>query len=94
MEIIEDIIGPNPWVSHLVVFPKPKDPEGLRICVNKRWPNIAIRRENHANSIVDDFVHSLNGTTVFSELDLTFAYHQVKLVEQPRYITAFAIHVG
>ena len=94
MGIIEDATGPTPWVSPLVVFPKPKDPESLRICVDMRCPNVAIRRENHVTPTVDDFVHGLNGATVFSKLDLTSAYHQIELDEQSRYITTFATHVG
>ena len=94
MGIIEDAIGPTPWVSPLVVFPKPKDPDILRICVDMRRPNVAIRRDNHVTPTVDDFVHGLNGATVFSKLDLTSAYHQIELDEQSRYITSFATHVG
>ena len=94
MGIIEDAKGPTPWVSPLVVFPKPKDPENLRICVDMRCPNVAIKRENHVTPTVDDFVHGLNGATVFSKLDLTSAYHQIELDEQSRYITKFATHVG
>ena len=94
MGIIEDAKGPTPWVSPIVVFPKPKDPENLRICVDIRCPNVAIKRENHVTPTIDDFVHGLNGATVFSKLDLTSAYHQIELDEQSRYITTFATHVG
>ena len=94
MGIIKDAKGPTPWVSPLVVFPKPKDPENLRICVDMRCPNVAIKRENYLTPTADDFVHGLNGSTVFSKLDLTSAYHQIELDEQSRYITTFATHVG
>ena len=77
MEIIEDAIGSNPWVSPLVGIPKREGPESLRICVDSRCPNVAIRRENHITPTVDEFVHGLNGATVFSKLDLTSAYHQI-----------------
>ena len=50
--------------------------------------------ENHITPTVDDFVHGLNGATVFSKLDLTSAYNQIELDEQSRYITTFATYVG
>ena len=59
-----------------------------------RCPNVAFKRENHLTPTVDDFVHGLNGATVFCKLDLTSAYHQIELDEQSRYITIFATHVG
>ena len=42
----------------------------------------------------DDLVSDLNGSTVFSKLDLTNAYHQLELDEASRYITTFTTHVG
>ena len=37
--IIERVSGPTPWVSPIVVTPKPKNPERARICVDMRLPN-------------------------------------------------------
>lgn len=34
LDIIEKIDGPTPWVSPIVVAPKPKKPEEIRICVD------------------------------------------------------------
>ena len=51
-------------------FPKPKYPESLRICVDMRCPNVAIKIEYHVTPTVDDFVHGLNGATAVSKLDL------------------------
>ena len=43
--IIEPVDGPTPWVSPLVVTPKPKNPDEIRLCVDMRQPNRAILRE-------------------------------------------------
>ncbi len=36
----------------------------------------------------------MNGTQVFSKLDLCSGYHQLLLAEESRYITTFATHKG
>ena len=43
---------------------------------------------------MDDSIAGLNGSTVFSNLDLSNAYHQLELGESSRHITTFAIHAG
>ena len=43
---------------------------------------------------MDDLIADLNGSTVFSKLDLLNAYHQLKLWKSSRHITTFATHAG
>ena len=51
-----DII--EPWVSLIVAAPKPKNPNEVRVCVDMRFPNRAIRRERHPSPTVDDIINS------------------------------------
>ena len=90
--IIERVYGPTPWVSPLVITPK-KNGE-VRVCVDVRMANRAISRERRPMPTVDDLIHSLNGATVFSKLDLRAGYHQLSLSPECRYITTFATHKG
>ena len=90
--IIERVEGPTPWVSLLVVTPK-RNGE-VRLCIDMRMANQAIRRERHPMPTVDDLVHTLNGATVFSKLDLQSGNHQLTLAPESRYITTFATHKG
>ena len=90
--IIEDVEGPTPWVSPLVIIPK-KNGE-VRLCVDMRMANRAIRRERHPTPTTDDLIHTLNGATVFSKLDLRSGYHQLSLAPESRHITTFATHKG
>ena len=94
LDIIEEVAGPTPWVSPIVVVPKPENPEKIRICVDMTAPNTAIRRECHITPTVDDIIAQLNGSTVFSKLDLNHGYHQIELAPESRYITTFSTHVG
>lgn len=93
-DIIEEVTGPTPWVSPIVTPPKPKDPDKVRICVDMRQANIAIERERHITPTIDDVIHELNGSTVFSKLDLRAGYHQLELHPDSRYITTFTTHLG
>ena len=90
--IIEKVDVPTPWISPLVVIPK-KD-EDIRLCVDMRMANRAILPERHPTPTVDDLIHTLNGATIFSKLDLRAGYHQLLLHEESRYITTFQTHKG
>ncbi len=90
--IIEKVDGATPWVSPIVVIPKKKG--GVRLCIDMRMPNQAIRRERHPTLTVDDLIHTLNGAIVFSKLDLKAGYHQIPLAPESRHITTFVTHKG
>ena len=92
--IIEPCTGPTPWVSPLVVTPKPKNPEKVRLCVDMRLPNTTIIRERHPVPTSDELIHKLNGAKVFSKLDLRHGYHQILLAPESRYLTTFRTHKG
>ena len=77
-----------------MVVPKPKRPGEVRICVDMREPNRAIKRERHPSPTMDDIVHRLNNARVFSKVDLKSGYHQLVLAEESRYITTFSTHDG
>ncbi len=92
--IIEPVDGPTPWVSPLVVTPKPKNPDEIRLCIDMRQPNRAILRERHLTLTIDDLIHDPNGATVFSKIDLNSGYHQLELAPESRNITTFSTHRG
>lgn len=45
--VIEKASGPVPWVSPIVVVPKPKSLGKVRVCVDMRMAKKAIKRERH-----------------------------------------------
>ena len=51
--VIERVSGPTPWVSPLVIAPKPKQPGAIRLCVDLRLPNKAISRERYITPTID-----------------------------------------
>ena len=63
LDIIEKVTDPTPWVSPIVVVPKSSGQ--VRLCVDMREANKAVKREKHLMPTIDDLVADLNGATVF-----------------------------
>ena len=93
-DIIEKVEGATPWVSPIVVVPKPSDKKWIRICVDMREANRAICRERHLIPMVEEIALDLNGCSVFSKIDLKQGYHQFLLHPESRKITTFGTHIG
>lgn len=68
-DIIEPADGPTPWVSPLVVVPKPHNLQEIRMCMDIRCANQVIARERHLTPTVVDSIILLNGAAVFSRLN-------------------------
>ena len=56
--------------------------------------NEAIQRIKHTMLTMNDLIADLNGSTIFSKLDLSNAYNQLELGESSRHITTFSTHAG
>ena len=94
-DIIERVQNePMPWISPLHVVPKPNTPGEIRVCVDMREANQAVRRERHLTPTVDDLITELNGSKVFTRLDMNAGYHQIELAPESRHITTFSTHLG
>ena len=93
-DVIEKVDGPTPWVSNIVVAPKPNAPDQIRLCVDMRKANQALKRERHIVPTTDDIILELNGSQVFSKVDFNKGFHQLELSEESRNMTVFASHVG
>ena len=50
--VLERIEDPTPWVSPIVVAPKPKSPGQVRVCVDMLQANQAIKRERHVTPTI------------------------------------------
>ena len=92
MGIIEPLEGPAPWVNPVVIVPKNKGK--LRLCVDMRQANQAIMRRRYPIPMVDEMLHTMNGSKVFSKSDLKWGYHQLELSPESREITTFATPDG
>lgn len=72
LDIIEKAEGLTPWVSPVVIVLK-KNNE-IRLCVDMRQTNEAVIRERHPIPTVDEVLQELKKSTVFSKLDVKWAF--------------------
>ena len=91
-DIIEAVDTPSSWVNPVVIVPKANGE--IRLCVDMRRANEAIQRVRHPIPTVDELLQSMNGSTVFSKLDLKWGYHQIELDPESRDITTFVTSAG
>lgn len=56
--------------------------------------NEAVIRKRHSISTLEETVQALNGSTVFSKLDLCWGYHQIELDPESRGLTTFSTLQG
>ena len=84
-DITELVDGATTWLSPVVIAPKPDG--SICLCLDMRRANEAIIRQRYPIPTVDDILHNMNGSTVFSKLDLKWCYHQLELTPELRDIT-------
>ena len=92
LDIIEPVSGPTSWLNPVV--PVPKADGSIRLCLDMRKANTAIRRERHVIPKMEEIVQDLHGAKYFTKIDLREGYHQLKLHQNSRDITTFATHKG
>ena len=83
--VIEDHEGPAPWVSNIVLAPK--DDGGIRVTIDLRQPNTAIKDTTGPIPQAEDIRAELSGSKWFSKLDFKTAFHQLELSEESRYLS-------
>ena len=69
-------------------------PNKIRICIDPRDVNEAIRREHFPMATIEEVVASMPQAKVFSVLDATSGYWQVKLDEQSSKLCTFNTPFG
>ena len=72
-DIIEGVEDPTSWFSPIVV--EQKSGGNIRLYIDMCRANEAIIREPIPMPTVDEVLGSLNGSTVFSKLDLRLGFH-------------------
>ena len=91
-DIIEPVEGLTPWVNPIVIVPKQGG--DIHLCIDMRRANEAIERTRYSIPTVDELLQNMNGSKIFSKLDLKWGYHQLELAPESRGITTFATHEG
>jgi transposase InsO family protein len=90
--IIEKVTEPTEWCSPLVVTLKKN--RDIRLCVDLRQLNRAVKRERYILPTVEDITAKLAGMEVFTTLDATGGYHQMPLSHESTRLTTFMTPYG
>ena len=90
--IIAPVTEPTKWVSSMVVARKKNG--SVRICLDPRDLNKAIRRPHYPLPTLEDVATRLTDAKVFSVLDAKSGFWQVKLDEESSFLTTFNTPFG
>ena len=90
--VIEPVSEPTLWVSALALVVKKN--RNLRICIDPRPLNKALKREHFQLHTLDDLQAELADSKVFSTLDIRDGFLHIKLDEASSRLTKFAIPYG
>ena len=85
--VLSPVDQPTDWVSQLVICTKKSG--DLRLCIDPRPLNRALKREHHPLPIIEDILPDLQGAKVFSKADLASGYWHVELDEASSLLTTF-----
>ena len=92
LEIIKPVTEPTDWVSSLAIAHKPNG--GLRICLDPRNLNKAIRRNHHQMPTTDEIFSKMAGAKYFTKMDASNAYWQIPLDDESLRLLTFNTPFG
>jgi len=90
--VIEKVTKPTEWCAPMV--PVLKKSGKIRICVDLKRLNRAVKRELYQLPTLEDVTSSLTGSTIFSLLDAESGFWQVPLTQQSSELTTFITPIG
>jgi len=85
--VIASVDRPTDWVHNLVITEKKNG--SLRICLDPKPLNAAIKRETHTIPTADDVQAQLCGKSLFTVVDMKDSYWQVCLEDESAYLCTF-----
>jgi hypothetical protein len=90
--IIEPVTEPSAWISALLVVRKPNGK--IRVCMDPRPLNRALKRCNYLMPTIDDVLPELSRAKVFSTVDARNGFWNLKLDAESRALTTFETPFG
>ena len=90
--VIEPVQTATDWVNALVIVEKPN--KKLRICLDPRPLNKAIKREYQSMPTAEEIMSEMAGAKFFSKIDASSGYWQIRLDEESSNLTTFSTPFG
>ena len=91
-DVIVPIQEPTDWVNSLVIVEKIN--KKLRICLDPRPLNKAVKREHFQLPTTEDILAQMSGARYFSKLDASQGYWHIKVDEESSRLITFATPFG
>jgi hypothetical protein len=92
-DVIVKVDKPTDWVSAIVIVNK-KNTDEIRLCIDPKPLNKALKREHYKQETLEDILPELNGARVFSTLDLKSAFWHCELDYDSSMLTTFGTPFG
>ena len=92
MGVVTKVDEPTEWVSQVVVTTK-KSGE-LRVCIDPKFLNEALKREHYRLPLLEDILPALSKAKYFTKVDLSSAFWHCKLDKPSSYLTTFSTPFG
>ncbi|XP_060774454.1 uncharacterized protein K02A2.6-like [Neoarius graeffei] len=80
------VSDPTEWISNMVIV---RQPEKLRICIDPKALNAALKRSHYIMPTLKDVLHKLPKARIFTLVDARDAFLQCRLDEESSYTTTF-----
>lgn len=90
--VIEPVTEPTDWCAPMV--PVPRKNGKVRICVDLKRLNEAVRRERYVLPTAEEITADLSGATVFTSLDAASGFWQIPLSPESSKLTTFITPFG
>ena len=92
LRVIAPVDSPTDWVSNVVVATKPSG--DLRICIDPKGLNKALKRERYPIPVIKDVLPELSKARIFTKVDARNGYWHVVLDEESAKLTTFDTPFG
>ena len=92
MRVIKKVTEPTEWVNSLVVVEKPN--KSVRLCLDPRELNKSILREHFPMKTVEEVAAKVKNAKVYSVLDASNGYWQIRLTKDSQKYTTFNFPFG
>ena len=85
--VVRKVEEPTDWVNSMAIVEKPNG--SLRICLDPRHLNKAIKREHFQLPTIEDITTRMANAKWFTKLDAKRGYWQIPLDEESQLLTTF-----
>lgn len=92
LKIVEKVDEPTEWVNSLVIVPKRN--EDIRIYIDRKELNKAIKREHFYLPSLEDIVNKLENAKIFSVVDCSNGFWQICLDNESSKLCTFNTPFG